>query len=161
MIPLAFQPTVWVNGAMDTGDTFQVPALNELVHMSQPQLRTHYEKLLKASPPKSASAGFLRGNIAWSIQASELGKAPALLRESLMKTLARPGPSSCISYKPGTRLIREWNGCTYEVTILEKGYLWQGNHYRSLSRIAQEITGTKWSGPRFFGLMNKTNDSSE
>ena len=51
-----------------------------------------------------------------------------------------------------TRLIREWQGETHEVTILETGYLYQGQHYRSLSGVASDITGAHWSGPRFFGL---------
>ena len=53
---------------------------------------------------------------------------------------------------PGTRLVRQWQGRTYEVVALEDGFSWQGTHYRSLSAIAREITGTPWSGPLFFGL---------
>src|SRR5438067_12661130 len=54
--------------------------------------------------------------------------------------------------KPGTRLIREWQGRTYEVVVLDDGFSWQGTQYRSLSAIARKITGTAWSGPLFFGL---------
>ena len=54
--------------------------------------------------------------------------------------------------KPGTRLMREWQGRTYEVVVLDDGFSWQGMHYRSLSAIARKITGTAWSGPLFFGL---------
>ena len=54
--------------------------------------------------------------------------------------------------KPGTRLIREWQGRTYEVVVLDDGFCWQGTQYRSLSAIARKITGTAWSGPLFFGL---------
>jgi Protein of unknown function (DUF2924) len=54
--------------------------------------------------------------------------------------------------KPGTRLIREWQGRTYEVAVLDDGLSWQGTHFRSLSAIARKITGTAWSGPLFFGL---------
>jgi hypothetical protein len=54
--------------------------------------------------------------------------------------------------KPGTRLIREWQGRTYEVVVLDDGLSWQGTHFRSLSAIARKITGTAWSGPLFFGL---------
>ena len=53
---------------------------------------------------------------------------------------------------PGTRLVREWQGRSYQVMVLEDGFSWQGTHYRSLSAIAREITGTPWSGPLFFGL---------
>ena len=54
--------------------------------------------------------------------------------------------------KPGTRLMREWQGRTYEVVVLDDGLSWQGTQYRSLSAIARKITGTAWSGPLFFGL---------
>jgi hypothetical protein len=53
---------------------------------------------------------------------------------------------------PGTRLVREWQGRTYEVVVLDQGFSWQGTHYRSLSALARKITGTAWSGPLFFGL---------
>lgn len=55
-------------------------------------------------------------------------------------------------FKPGTRLIREWQGKTFEVTVMDRGYAYRGNRYESLSEIAREITGARWSGPRFFGL---------
>jgi hypothetical protein len=54
--------------------------------------------------------------------------------------------------KPGTRLVREWQGRTYDVLVLDDGFSWQGTRYRSLSAIARQITGTAWSGPLFFGL---------
>jgi hypothetical protein len=54
--------------------------------------------------------------------------------------------------KPGTRLVREWQGRTYEVLVLDDGFSWQGTHHRSLSALARKITGTAWSGPLFFGL---------
>src|SRR6202040_286704 len=59
--------------------------------------------------------------------------------------------------KTGTRLIREWQGRTYEVVVLDDGLSWQRTHFRSLSAIARKITGTAWSGPLFFGLkQNRT-----
>ena len=57
--------------------------------------------------------------------------------------------------KPGTRLMREWQGRSYEVLVLDDGFSWQGTHYRSLSAITRQITGTAWSGPLFFGLRSK------
>jgi hypothetical protein len=54
--------------------------------------------------------------------------------------------------KPGTRLLREWHGVSHEVTVLDDGVHYQGKCYRSLSQVAQQITGAKWSGPLFFGL---------
>ena len=54
--------------------------------------------------------------------------------------------------KPGTRLMREWQGRTYDVLVLDDGFSWQDTHHRSLSALARKITGTAWSGPLFFGL---------
>jgi hypothetical protein len=54
--------------------------------------------------------------------------------------------------KPGSRLLREWRGRSHEVLVLDDGFSWQGTHYRSLSAIARQITGTAWSGPLFFAL---------
>ena len=102
--------------------------------------------------PKNASQGFLRGNLAWVAQAAAEGHDPVTLRKLLVARAAKHNRRRYPLYKPGTRLIREWQGITHEVTIEEKGFSWNGVHYRSLSRIAQDITGTKWSGPRFFGL---------
>ena len=60
--------------------------------------------------------------------------------------------------KPGTRLVREWNGRTYTVTITEDGFAYNGMTYSSLTKIARIITGAHWSGPRFFGLNGKTDN---
>ena len=58
------------------------------------------------------------------------------------------------NFKPGTRLLREWQGQTFEVTVLDAGFAYRGMRYDSLSKVAREITGARWSGPRFFGLKN-------
>jgi len=63
--------------------------------------------------------------------------------------------------KPGTRLIREWRGEIHTVTTIEKGFSYAGKHYKSLSEIARLITGTRWSGPRFFGLEASRNPTRE
>ena len=57
-----------------------------------------------------------------------------------------------VELKSGTRLVREWQGRTYEVLVLDDGFSWQSAHYGSLSAVARKITGTPWSGPLFFGL---------
>ena len=56
---------------------------------------------------------------------------------------------------PGTVLNREWNGAHHRVTVVDNGFCWEGRRYDSLSKIACAITGTKWNGPRFFGLRDK------
>jgi hypothetical protein len=59
------------------------------------------------------------------------------------------------SVNPGTVLTREWAGTTHKVLVLEDGFNWNGRIWRSLSEIAFRITGTRWSGPRFFGLKRR------
>ena len=130
-----------------------LPDLNTVLTAKAPILRDMYQALFQRPPPKWARVDSLRGNLAWAIQAQQQGHSPESLRRSLLRIATKNrGASSPVSYQPGTRLIREWQGQTYEVTILEKGYLWQGDTYRSLSAISHTITGTRWSGPRFFGM---------
>ncbi|ABA05589.1 hypothetical protein Nwi_2335 [Nitrobacter winogradskyi Nb-255] len=61
-----------------------------------------------------------------------------------------------VELKAGTILSREWNGITQRAIVVEDGFLWEGTRYDSLSAIAFAITGTRWSGPRFFGLRDST-----
>ena len=98
------------------------------------------------------SVEWLRGNLAWAAQVQASGREPEVLRATMEGRLAKLRGRGKDIVAPGTRLIRTWGGETHEVTVLEQGYLWQGRRYRSLSAIAGEITGTRWSGPRFFGL---------
>jgi hypothetical protein len=58
--------------------------------------------------------------------------------------------------KAGTRIVREWQGQLHEVSVLDTGFEYQGQHFRSLSEIARQITGTRWSGPLFFGLKKRS-----
>ena len=57
--------------------------------------------------------------------------------------------------KTGTRIVRHWNGKPHEVTVVDDGFLYRGTIYKSLSEIARQITGTRWSGPLFFGLKRR------
>ena len=152
-----FHWTYWPLYAQMVGmkaNTNNLPTLQELEPLSSSQLKILYTRLIQTKAPPKASTDFLKGNIAWIIQAIQSGKSPNKLRTQLLKRSQKTDLTSVKTqrHKTGTRLIREWQGRTYEVTILEKGYLWQDQIYRSLSQIAQEITGSHWSGPRFFGL---------
>jgi hypothetical protein len=60
----------------------------------------------------------------------------------------------------GARLIRTWKGATHEITVVERGFAYCGRRYRSLTEIAQAITGAHWSGPRFFGLKTARGDAA-
>lgn len=104
-------------------------------------------------PPPRLSRTLMEKAIAYEIQARAYGGLSARTIRAL-KAAAKPEAVD-VSRRPpgrGTRLVREWNGILYEVDVLDDGYLWRGQRYRSLSAIALAITGTKWSGPRFFGI---------
>ena len=92
--------------------------------------------------------------IAYDVQVKAFGGCSARTRRAL-RAAAKANGRSSLSKLPsrGTRLIRAWHGTLHEVEVLEDGYLWRGGRHRSLSAIARAITGTKWSGPRFFGLI--------
>lgn len=135
------------------GKKTSIPDLDRVLKAEAPELRALYTEIFQSPPPKWSQAACLRGNLAWAIQALQEGHSPHLLRKSLLNKINRNITTSVpINYRPGTRLIREWQGQTYEVIIQEKGYLWQGKTYKSLTSIAEAITGSHWSGNRFFGI---------
>ena len=72
-----------------------------------------------------------------------------------------PQPPTLPLPRAGTILVREWQGTTHHVTVTDDGFLWNGKPHRSLSSIAGAITGTKWNGPRFFGLRDVRTKASE
>jgi len=96
--------------------------------------------------------------IAWKLQervhsgltAAQKRKLTPIAEELRKNGILSTGPA--IRLKPGLRLVREWRGETHTVLVLEDGFEWNGERRRSLSEIAREITGTRWSGPSFFGL---------
>jgi hypothetical protein len=79
------------------------------------------------------------------------GLSPAEKRVLAGLAQAKPGPIPG-ALKSGTRLYRSWQGVTHEVLVIEGGFSWRGTSYSSLSEVARAITGTRWSGPRFFGV---------
>jgi hypothetical protein len=84
-----------------------------------------------------------------------LGKATRRKLETIAKAIRSTGRVSAtpaLSLKPGARLVREWQGRTHTVTVVEDGFEYGGEIYPSLTSIAKKITGAHWSGPRFFGL---------
>jgi hypothetical protein len=107
----------------------------------------------REAPPRLSRA-LMEKAIAYELQAKAFGGLPVRTRRAL-RAAAKADGKSTLSNLPsrGTRLVREWHGALHEVEVLDDGYLWRGTRHRSLSAIARAITGTKWSGPRFFGLL--------
>lgn len=122
--------------------------LQDLENMSGPELRSRWQRLLKAEPPR-LSPELMRLAIAYRLQERKLGGVPPGLAREL-RSSASSKPQTKL--KPGTRLVRSWNGRTIDVLVTPDGYGHDRRTYRSLSHIAREVTGTSWSGPRFFGL---------
>lgn len=116
--------------------------------MSLAQLCAEWGRLHK-TPCPSFPREVLQLAIAYRLQAKVFGDLPAGTLRRLRH--GAPAPSTP-QLKPGTRLLRSWNGRTIAVMVAEYGYRFEGRNYRSLSAVAREVTGTAWSGPRFFGL---------
>ena len=102
--------------------------------------------------PKRLSSPFLRRFLAFEIQAKSSGGLPKGFAGKLEKAARQDPRATSPALKPGGRLIREWNGVTHVVDVVESGFIWHGERYASLSPIARAITGARWSGPRFFRL---------
>jgi hypothetical protein len=133
-------------------------ALSRLPALDIGELRQQWRGLYKTQAPANLSRELLLRAVAHRMQEVALGGLRPARQRQLRQmaqqcnrigaaiTPARP------ELKPGTRLIREWQGRTYNVLVLDDGFSWQNAQYRSLSALAREITGTAWSGPLFFGL---------
>ena len=133
-------------------------ALRGLEEASRGTLVAQWRRHYRSEPPRYASVEFMRQAIAYAIQERELGGLPASAQRELLaiaKGTQPAGTSSKIKIKPGTKLLREWDGNTHEVLVTDKGFVWNGTTYGSLSAVAMAITGAKWSGQRFFGLLKK------
>ena len=133
-------------------------ALSRLPELDIGELRQRWRSLYKAAAPPHLSRDLLVRAVAYRMQEVALGglrpEPQRQLRQIAME-LKQTGAAAKRfrpQLKPGTRLMREWQGRTYEVVVLDDGFSWQGTRCNSLSAIARKITGTAWSGPLFFGL---------
>lgn len=131
-----------------------------LDRMSPAELRSAWRETFRKAAPK-LSPDLLARAIAYRIQERLHGGLTSSVRlelARLMRLVARTGdcrPANHISLKPGTRLVREWNGRALNVLVCDEGFELDGRRYASLTQIAHDVTGTRWSGPRFFGLRSR------
>jgi Protein of unknown function (DUF2924) len=128
-----------------------------LAELSLGDLRLEWRRLFRADPPRLSRDIMMRA-IAYRLQETALGGMSKVTQRRLT-TLATEfdtggmiAPPPRPKIKPGSRLVREWHGRTHTVCVTDDGFEFQGKSYRSLTRIARDITGAQWSGPRFFGL---------
>ena len=129
--------------------------LDALASLSPAQVRDKWTSLERTSPP-AAPPSLLRRLLAQHLQERRHGALPALVARELTRIATEGLPTEPVrsspNLTPGTRLMREWNGQTIAVEVQENGFAYADRMWRSLSEIAQHVTGAHWSGPRFFGL---------
>jgi hypothetical protein len=129
-------------------------------------LRARWRAAFGGKAPSHLPRHLLFAIIAYRIQAEVFGDLDAETLRHLKKINLAPSRTEAVPLtkaleqrrrvlSPGAILIREWNGQTHRVMVVDRGFAWEGTTYDSLSKIAQAITGTRWSGPRFFGLRDK------
>lgn len=126
--------------------------LADLMSMSLPDLRANWERAFARPAPRHLSRDLLLRALAYHLQEQAEGGLSRSELNALTALATGKVKAPNNGAKAGTRLLRAWRGVTHEVIVLPKGYLWQGQTHKSLSSIARAITGTNWSGPRFFGL---------
>jgi hypothetical protein len=134
-------------------------------------LRARWQGVLQRPAPDHLPRHLLFAIIAYRIQADRFGDLNHETRQLLDRTGAKETGTAMsarlISFdqkrtelKPGTVLVREWDRKSQRVVVMADGFAWNGQTYDSLSKVAFAITGTRWNGPRFFGLRNKDDRST-
>jgi Protein of unknown function (DUF2924) len=135
--------------------------IEHLDRLSRAELRELWKREFAGQPPSSLGRDILTLGIAYARQERRYGGLTKSVTKEVDRLLARTlgdgNPDKPLLPtrplpRPGTILVREWQGTTHHVTVTDDGFLWNGKFHRSLSAIARAITGTTWNGPRFFGL---------
>lgn len=142
-----------------------INALEGLATMSPAQLRSAWLQTVRTAAPPVGHR-LLALALAHRLQVRATGGlSSAHAREfaQLARRFARDGTidiDATATLKVGTRLVRDWHGVPHQVLIRDDGYVYRDRVFSSLTPIAREITGTSWSGPRFFGLVRRTADKA-
>jgi len=130
--------------------------LEGLLDKSRDELVAIWMASFASNPPRGLSQAFLARLVAYDLQADARGGISPRLEKRLLSMAAGETPKPAApKLKPGAQLMRTWNGVTHRVDVVEEGYRYKEETYASLSAIARMITGTHWSGPRFFGLITR------
>ena len=147
---------------------------DEIVHLrglDLKGLRARWQSVLQRPPPDYLPRHLLFAIIAYRIQADRFGDLDHETRQLLDRTGAKESGAAMSArlvnfdqkrteLSPGTVLVREWDRQAQRVMVMSDGFAWNGQTYVSLSKVAFAITGTKWNGPRFFGLRDKEDRSA-
>jgi hypothetical protein len=150
------------------------PVEDEIAHLrglNLRGLRARWQSVFQRQAPVHLTRHLLFAVIAYRLQEDRFGDLDHATKQVLDQTIAKeagPTMSSRLAsldqkrteLAPGTMLVREWDRQSQRVMVLANGFVWNGQTYDSLSKVAFAITGTKWNGPRFFGLRDKKNRSA-
>jgi len=153
--------------------SFRASLEDEIAHLRDLDLgglRARWQSVLKRQAPPHLSRHLLFAVLAFRIQADRLGDLDPETRKVLDRTSASEAGSAIAErlesldrkrteITPGTILVREWDRKSHRVVVLANGFTWNGQTYDSLTKVAFAITGTRWNGPRFFGLRDKQDKS--
>lgn len=130
-------------------------------------LRVAWRRLYRTEPPAALTRDLLLRGVTYKLQEKQLGGLDPASARILRKLTSSVGAEKSASVAldpvltPGARIARHWRGITYTVLVLSDGFEHDGQRHRSLSEIARKITGTNWSGPRFFGLFKPKRTKGE
>ena len=137
-----------------------------LFELSVSELKDRWRSIYGTEPPPRSSRKLLVSAIAYRMQQRVLGGLKPSVRRLLERASEDAGGHRVPRNRPvtrasaGTILIRDWQGKSHHVTVLDRGVLYRNKNYRSLSHVARVITGCRWSGPLFFGLRGRTKERS-
>jgi hypothetical protein len=141
-----------------------VSEVESLRALSPEELNRRWQILFGSDRPKRLCGSLLVQALAYRLQERVCGGLKASTRQLLQQVANRAAARSPAvelpraRLKAGTVLVREWHGTTHRITVLEGGFLCSGKRYRSLSEVARTITGSRWSGPLFFGLKSSAQE---
>jgi hypothetical protein len=153
----------------DRGRDLEVD-IHDLDRQPRSELRALWTQELGEQPPATLGRDVLALGIAYARQERRQGGLPkpvakelARLFDQVLRGDRTEMPTALTTPLPrrGAILVREWQGTTHHVTVVDDGFLWDGRTYRSLSGIARAITGTNWNGPRFFGMREISSKTPE
>ena len=139
-------------------DSALAAEIGRLPALSLLELRNRWKALFGHSAPKSLRRSFLARAVAYQMQVEACGGLPIPTRRRLREIVnaVRNGDANAVAgsvrIRPGTQMVRQWQDTTHTVTALAEGFEWNGRTYKSLSAVANAITGTNWNGFAFFGI---------
>ncbi len=145
--------------------SYTTDRFDSLNNLNRTELGRLLQQLFKKEPPLGIRKDLLLRIVAQQLQEQEFGGLGAAGCRQLRRLAAtiESNPKAAVSsrpIKPGTRLVRQWKDQVHVVNVEGKGFEYKGDRYQSLSEIARLITGTRWSGPLFFGLKAKKSSTS-